>query len=52
VLVFGDLGVRNPDLGSERLAVQPGLAGETTAQGDGEAAPQFRAKALNKTALV
>jgi len=38
-LVFGDLGVRNPDLGGEGLAGEPGLAGEGPAQGDGEAAP-------------
>jgi hypothetical protein len=40
-LVFGDLGERDPDLGSQRLVGQPGLASERPAEGDGEAAPQF-----------
>ena len=40
-LVFGDLGVGDPDLRGEGLAGEPGLAGQGPAQGDGEAAPQF-----------
>ena len=40
-LVFGDLGVGEPHLGGERLAGEPGLAGEGPAQGDGEAPPQL-----------
>ena len=40
-LVFGDLGVGEPSLSGERLTGQPGLAGEGSAQRDGEAAPQF-----------
>src|SRR5262249_49134790 len=39
-LVFGDLGEGDPHLGGERLVGEPGLAGEGTAQGDGEPAPQ------------
>ena len=40
-LVFGDLGVGDPELGGERLVGEPGLAGEGPAEGDGEAPPQF-----------
>src|SRR5262249_2502893 len=40
-LVFGDLGVGDPDLGGEVLAGEPGVAGQGPAQGDGESAPQF-----------
>jgi hypothetical protein len=40
-LVFGDLGVGGPGLGGERLASEPGVAGEGAAQGDGEAPPQL-----------
>jgi hypothetical protein len=40
-LVFGDLGVGDPDLGGEGLAGEPGLAGQCPAQGDREPAPQF-----------
>jgi hypothetical protein len=40
-LIFGDLGVGDPDLGGEGLAGEPGLTGQGPAQGDGEAAPQF-----------
>ena len=40
-LVFGDLGVGDPDLRGEGLAGEPGLAGQGPAQGDGEPAPQL-----------
>ncbi len=40
-LVFGDLGVGDPDLRGKRLVGKPGLAGQGPAEGDGEAAPQF-----------
>jgi hypothetical protein len=40
-LVFGDLGVGDPDLGGKRRVGQPCLSGEGTAQGDGKAAPEF-----------
>ncbi len=39
--IFGDLGVGQPRLGGERLAGEPGLAGEGPAQCDGEAPPQL-----------
>ena len=42
MLVFGDLGVGDPELRGEGLAGEPGLAGQLPAQGDGEATPQFR----------
>ena len=47
-LVFGDLGVGDPDLGGERLVGEPGLAGESAAQRDGEAAPQFRSAGVEQ----
>jgi hypothetical protein len=40
-LVFGDLGVGDVDLRGERLAAQPGPAGQCPAKRDGEAAPQL-----------
>ena len=40
-LVFGHLGVGDPQLGCQGLVRQSGPAGEGAAQGDGEAAPQF-----------
>jgi hypothetical protein len=40
-LVFGDLGVGNPDLDGELLVGQPSLAGQGPAQADGEAALEF-----------
>ena len=41
MLVFGDLGVGDPDLGGEGLASKPGVAGQSPAEGDREPAPQF-----------
>jgi hypothetical protein len=38
-LVFGDLGVGDPQLCGEGLAGEPGLTGESAPQGDTEAAP-------------
>ena len=40
-LVFGNLGVGDPHLGGEGLASEPGVAGQSPAQGDREPAPQF-----------
>jgi hypothetical protein len=40
-LVFGDLGVGDPDLVGERFGGQPRLPGEGPAQGDREPAPEF-----------
>jgi hypothetical protein len=40
-LVFGDLGVGDPDLGGEGLVSEPGLAGQGAAESDGEPAPKF-----------
>jgi hypothetical protein len=40
-LVFGDLGVGDPELRGEGLAGESGLAGQGPAQGDGEPSSQF-----------
>jgi len=40
-LVLGDLGVGETSLGGERLAGQPGAAGQGPAERDGEPAPQL-----------
>jgi hypothetical protein len=39
-LVFGDLGVGDPELGGECLIGEPGQTGKGSPEGDGEAAPQ------------
>jgi len=41
-LVFGDLGEGDPELGCEGLVGQPGLAGESPTEADGETPPQLR----------
>ena len=40
-LVLGDLGVVQADLRRERLLGEPGPSGQSPANGDREAAPQF-----------
>ena len=40
-LVLGDLGIGETSLGGERLAGEPGPAGQRTAERDGEPAPQL-----------
>jgi hypothetical protein len=40
-LVFGDFGVGQADQRRERLLGEPGPSGQSPANGDGEAAPQF-----------
>src|SRR5262249_30196092 len=47
-LVFGDLGVGDPDLAGQRCVGEPGLAGESAAQGDGEPTPQFRGAGIDQ----
>jgi hypothetical protein len=47
-LVFSDLGKRDSDLGGQGLVRQSGLAGDGSAQGDGETAPQFRGAGIEQ----